>query len=190
MGVQLRAVSLEKGAKLLSADVASVVRIKLGWEGRVPKLTIPRYTQLCSSMDSSPSADPQGPRGCSRLWRQCPANTQGLESTLLQRGVSPGTIIHTTIPPPPRLQLRQFPSPSFPLHHDYSCLFFMPLSIWNIKQIRDAVCEIKCTENSFTLLFPNTIAPQEYAIPPQVLSILSVSDIHLSRSSLQMSSLW
>lgn len=30
VGVQLRAVSLEKGAKLLSADVAGVVRIELG----------------------------------------------------------------------------------------------------------------------------------------------------------------
>lgn len=143
MGVQLRAVSLEKSAKLLSADVASVVRIKLGQEGRVPQLTIPCYTQLCPPMHSSLTADPQGPRGCSRLWWHCLAITQGLENTLLQREVSPGTIIHTTIPSPPKFQLRQLPLPSFPLHHHFSRLFFMPLSIWNIKQTRDAVCEIK-----------------------------------------------
>lgn len=152
----------------------------------MPQLTIPCYSQLCPPMHSLPAAHPQGPRGRSRLWRHCPEITQGLESTLLQRGMSPGTIIHTTIPSPPKLQLCQLPSPFFPLHHPFPCLFFMSLSIWNIKQTSDAVCEIKCTENSFTPLFPNTIAPQEYAIPPQALSVLSVSDSHLSRSPLQM----
>ena len=63
MGVQLRAVSLEKGAKLLSADVAGVVGIELGQEGKVLELTIPCYTQFCPAMHSSPAADLQGPQG-------------------------------------------------------------------------------------------------------------------------------
>lgn len=67
VGVQLRAVPLEKGAELLSADVAGVVGIKLGEEGKMPELTIPHYTQLCPPVHSSPAADTQGPRGYSRL---------------------------------------------------------------------------------------------------------------------------
>lgn len=152
----------------------------------MPQLTIPSYTQLWPPMHSSPTADPQGPRGCSRLWCHCPAITQGLESR-------EGGVQAPSAPPPSHFH------PSFnyvsSLHLPSLCiiisrLFFMSLSIWNIKQTRDAACEIKCTENSFTPLFPNTIAPWEYAIPPQALSMLSASESHLPRSCLKMPSLW
>lgn len=55
--------SLEKGTKLLGADVASVVRIKLEQEGKVPELAIPCYTQLWPPMRSLSDADLQGSWG-------------------------------------------------------------------------------------------------------------------------------
>lgn len=142
----------------------------------MPELAIPCYLQLWPPTLSLPDADLQGSWGL--LWTLVTSSffSQGTTKhpaffSTLQRWVNPGIVI----PPPSKLQLSQLPSPSvailsvsfpspsviiFSISSFLLAIFYTPLYL-TVKQIRDAVCETKHTETSFTPVFPNTIATQE-----------------------------